>query len=402
MRKPLSSRFLSGRTRVLLSGVALATLFMASGVETGHARAEATGEMAPVQTLQNGAPISFADIVDQVRPAVVNIQVKTRVQQISDDGTRSFEGLPEGHPFRRFFDERSGGRDHRRGGPRPRFGMSQGSGFIITPDGYVVTNNHVVEGGDQVRIVMHDGVAHDAVVVGTDPLTDLALLKIDAPDTEFETVSFASEKPRVGDWVLAMGNPFGLGGTATAGIVSASGRDINAGPYDDFIQIDAAVNRGNSGGPTFNLEGEVIGVNSMIFSPSGGNVGIAFAIPAELAERVVADLADDGQVQRGWLGVHIQPMTAELAEGFGVDRDAGAVVNDVQPGSPAETAGLAAGDIVTAVNGQPVTGPKDLVRAIGSLQPGATARIERVRDGEAATIEIRLGDLNNARRLHRS
>src|SRR4051794_27635851 len=243
--------------------------------------------------------------------------------------------------------------------PRGRqFSMAQGSGFFISPDGYAVTNNHVVERGKSIEIQTDDNKTYTAKVVGTDPKTDLALLKIDGDN--FPYVRLGDKAPRVGDWVLAVGNPFGLGGTVTAGIVSARGRDIGAGPYDDFLQIDAPVNKGNSGGPTFNTEGSVIGVNTAIFSPSGGSVGIAFAIPAETVKTVVAQLKDKGKVARGWIGVQIQPVTKEIAESLGMKKPGGALVAEPQKDGPAAKAGIQSGDVITAVNDKPVADARDL------------------------------------------
>ena len=287
-------------------------------------------------------PVSFADVVEKVRPAVVSVRVKSPAgEDIAAEGIDPFEEFggdngPMDRFFRQFRDDDGKGDGNRQfRGQRSPFAMSLGSGFIISEDGYVVTNDHVVDKGQSLTIILDDGTEYEAKAVGVDKKTDLALLKINNPDRKFTYVKFAEDPVRVGDWVVAVGNPFGLGGTVTAGIVSASGRDIGSGPYDDFIQIDAAVNRGNSGGPAFNLNGEVIGVNTAIFSPSGGNVGIAFAIPASAAERIIADLKDDGVVVRGWLGVQIQGVTPELAEGLNLDKAKGSLVvgsSDRQPG----------------------------------------------------------------------
>ena len=262
--------------------------------------------------------------------------------------------FPQNSPMERFFRQFRG-----QNGPQqhqPRMAMSLGSGFFISDDGYVVTNNHVVDKGQTVTVIIDDGTEYTAKVIGTDEKTDLALLKIDAAGKKFTYVKFAEDDVRVGDWVVAVGNPFGLGGTVTAGIVSARGRDIGAGPYDDFIQIDAAVNRGNSGGPAFNLNGEVIGVNTAIFSPSGGNVGIAFAIPASTAERIIDDLKDDGSVVRGWLGVQIQPSprTSPTASSSTAPRARSSPSRRTD--SPAAKAGLKSGDAILAVDGKAVEG----------------------------------------------
>jgi serine protease Do len=269
---------------------------------------------------------------------------------------------------------------------------SQGSGFIISPDGYVVTNYHVVEGGETIELKMSDGKIYEAKVVGSDEKTDLALLKIDA-DREFEYVTFADTAGRVGDWVIAVGNPFGLGGTVTTGIISAKGRDLGAGPYDDYIQIDAPINQGNSGGPAFNLNGQVVGVNTAIYSPSGGNVGIGFAIPASVAKEVIEDLKDDGTVSRGWLGVQIQTLTADIAESLGLDQTKGAIVAMVQNGSPAEKAGFKVGDLVLQVSGDEVEDPKDLARKVADIAPGSEIEFTVYRDGETITHKVTLGTL---------
>jgi serine protease Do len=254
----------------------------------------------------------------------------------------------------------------------------QGSGFFISADGYAVTNNHVVEKAESVQITTDDGKTHKAKVIGTDPRTDLALIKVEGGP--FPYVKLSEKTPRIGDWVLAVGNPFGLGGTVTAGIVSARGRDIGASAYDDFIQIDAPVNKGNSGGPTFDTEGNVIGVNTAIFSPSGGSVGIAFAIPSDTVSSVVAQLKDHGSVTRGWIGVQIQPVTQEP-----------------QPNSPAAKSGIAAGDVITAVDGKPVKDARDLAKKIGSLAPKASVKLTVLHGGSEKVLTLTLGELPNAK-----
>jgi serine protease Do len=347
----------------------------------------------PVQ-VQGVAPISFADVVERVRPAVVSVRVKTpaRVAEVLGDEEDmpffNFE-FPENSPMERFFEQF---RRDPRNLPQRR-GTSVGSGFLISDDGYVVTNNHVIDESEAIEVVFDDGSEYDATLIGTDDRTDLALLKIQDPDKKFTYVKFADDRVRVGDWVVAVGNPFGLGGTVTAGIVSANGRQIGTGPYDDFIQIDAAVNRGNSGGPAFNFRGEVIGVNTAIFSPSGGNVGIAFAIPASTAERVIDDLKDDGTIVRGWLGVQIQPVTPEIAESLRLDDDHGALIAEVQDGSPAAGTVLQSGDTILALNGTDVEDPRDLALRIAGMNPGDTAKITYWRDGQTAETDVTLGEL---------
>ncbi|MTI43725.1 Do family serine endopeptidase [Roseibium hamelinense] len=351
------------------------------------------------------APADFSSVVEAVQPAVVSVRVKQEVQpRMMNFGGGSqggmedfFKGMPEGHPLERFF-RQFGERGQPNRGPqqeRPRqFGMSQGSGFFITEDGYLVTNHHVIDKGTEFTVITDDGKEYNAKLIGADQRTDLALLKVDA-DEDFTYVKFADDAPSVGEWVVAIGNPFGLGGSVTAGIVSARGRDIGAGPYDDFIQIDAPVNRGNSGGPAFNMNGEVIGVNAAIFSPSGGNVGIAFAIPASTATNVIVDLKDGGQVVRGWLGVQIQAVTDDIAESLGLDEARGAIIADPQDGGPAEQAGLQAGDTILAVGGTQVDGPRDLSRLIAGYSPDSKVDLTIWRNGKEESIDVTLGRLED-------
>jgi serine protease Do len=384
------------RTAKWLGAAAVAALIAGGAVESGlvapnAAHAELRSMAQPVQ----GAP-SFADVIERVKPAVVAVKVK--VQNVADrnnddDGQQfSMPDLPPGHPMERFFRQfrdgergERGDRGQRRERPR-QFGQSLGSGFFISADGYVVTNNHVVDNASEVQVTMDDGKTLDAKVVGTDPKTDLALLKVEGSD--FPYVRMAGQKARIGDWVVAIGNPFGLGGTVTAGIVSAQHRDIGAGPYDDFIQIDASVNRGNSGGPTFNLSGEVVGVNTAIFSPSGGNVGIAFAIPASTVETVVASLKDKGSVTRGFIGVQMQPVTKEIAEAIGLKEPKGALVAEAIKDGPAAKAGVKTGDTIIAVDGQPIAEAKDLSRKVANVAPGKTVSLTLWREGKERTVTL--------------
>ncbi len=343
-----------------------------------------------VRALQTGLPMAgFADMVEQVTPAVVSIQV---VQQVPAAASGPRSGFPPGHPFERFFREGPGGQGGSEGaprrGPRPQ---AQGSGFVISEDGYIVTNHHVVDKGVEVSVVFKDGREVKAEIVGTDEKTDLALLKIET-DGDLPFVSFKeADDLRVGDWVVAVGNPFGLGGTVTSGIVSARGRDIGAGPYDDFIQIDASINQGNSGGPTFDLAGNVVGVNTAIFSPTGGNVGIGFAIPANVASDVIADLRENGRVERGWLGVAIQPVGPEIAENLGLAEDEGALIAQVVPGSPAEAGGLEPGDVIYSIDGTVMETPKDVSKAVAGLKEGHTAQFNLWRDGSRQAIDVEIG-----------
>ncbi len=334
------------RTRKRLLA-AVASLAIAGAVGFGAVTTGTAPVLADAVRVEAPQVPGFADVVERVSPAVVSVKVKAKIEPAADDGSDQSDdqdgmnNLPDNPQLRRFFKEfrgfgdqngqnqfgnrRFNHRDHNNDQPRP---VAQGSGFFISDDGYLVTNNHVVEEGSAFTVVMNDGKELDAKLIGTDPRTDLAVLKVDGVG-KFTYVDFADDsKVRVGDWVVAVGNPFGLGGTVTAGIVSARGRDIGAGPYDDFLQIDAAVNRGNSGGPTFNLNGQVVGINTAIFSPSGGSVGIAFAIPASTAKQVVEDLMKNGSVQRGWLGVEIQPVTSDIAESLGLKSEKGALVSE--------------------------------------------------------------------------
>jgi serine protease Do len=272
----------------------------------------------------------------------------------------------------------------------------EGSGFFISPDGYAVTNYHVVDHAKSVEVKTDDGTDYVAKVIGTDPKTDLALIKVDAK-TDFAYVKFGDDAPRIGDWVVAVGNPFGLGGTVTAGIVSARGRDIGAGPYDDYIQIDAPINKGNSGGPAFDMSGNVIGVNTAIFSPSGGSVGIGFDIPASTAKMVVAQLKDKGYVTRAWIGVQIQPVTANIADSLGMKKAEGAIVDEPQAGSPAAKAGIESGDVISAVNGTAVNDSRDLARTISMMTPGSSVKLDVLHKGETKTVTLTLGQLPSER-----
>jgi len=339
-------------------------------------------------------PIGFADVVDKVKPAVISVRVNI------DAGKRSKETspFPKDSPLDRFF-RRFGQPDAPGPGPSPRgrnIVTGQGSGFFISADGYAVTNFHVVEKVDNVEVTLDDGRVFTAKVIGTDQRSDVALVKVDGAGN-LPFVKFADTSPRIGDWVLAVGNPFGLGGTVTAGIVSARGRDIGAGPYDDFIQIDAAVNRGNSGGPTFDVEGEVIGVNTAIVSPTGGSVGIAFAIPAETVKAVVAQLRDKGKVTRGWIGVQIQEVTPDLAEDLGLQAPRGALVAEPQPGAPAAKAGIESGDVIVSINGKEAHDSREVARIISGLPPGTSATIGVIRKGQEKSFNIMLGNLPDQR-----
>jgi serine protease Do len=338
-------------------------------------------------------PTGFAELVERVKPSVISVKVtmKDKVSEVSDKS----ENDGSGSPMERFFHPFGGaeGTPQNPGrGSRHGKMMGQGSGFFISADGYAVTNNHVVDGADKVEVTTDDGKTYTAKVIGTDPRTDVALIKVEG-GSDFPVVKLSEAKARIGDWVLAVGNPFGLGGTVTAGIVSASGRDIGNGPYDDFIQIDAPVNKGNSGGPAFNMQGEVVGVNTAIYSPSGGSVGIAFSIPASTVKNVVAQLKDKGSVSRGWIGVQIQSVTQEIADSMGLKRAEGALVGDPQKDGPAAKAGIGSGDIITAVNGQSVKDARELARIIGGIAPGSTAKLDVLHKGKSNVVSLPLGQL---------
>ncbi len=393
---PVMLAKLRKRGTIYVSGLALA-LTAALGAASYQLRPERAFAESPSVTQQK-LP-SFAPLVNQVKPSVVSIRVKSDVGSkvaLNGDDEQQFggNGNPfEGTPFERFFKGQKSPFKHFN---MPHGGhhtvMAQGSGFFISPDGYLVTNNHVASDATSLEVVMDDGKIYTAKVVGTDPRTDLALLKVDGR-TDFPYVKFSRSKAQIGDWVVAMGNPFGLGGTVTAGIVSAHGRDIGEGPYDDFIQIDAPINKGNSGGPTFNQDGEVIGVNTAIYSPSGGSVGIAFDIPSSTVERVVTALKDNGHVTRGWLGVQIQGLTPELADSLGLKKVTGALVAAPQGGSPAEKAGIKAGDLITELNGNEVKDARDLAKKVAELAPGSEATFTLNRNGDVKTMTVKIGVL---------
>jgi serine protease Do len=342
-------------------------------------------------------PIGFADIVERVKPSVISVKVNINEKVAKDDSGNDESPFQPGSPMERFF-RRFGGPDGLPPGLRGPRGhgavTGQGSGFFISADGYAVTNNHVVDGADKVEVTTDDGKTYSAKVIGTDARTDVALIKVEG-GSNFPFAKLSDGKPRIGDWVLAVGNPFGLGGTVTAGIVSASGRDIGNGPYDDFIQIDAPVNKGNSGGPAFNTEGEVMGVNTAIYSPSGGSVGIAFSIPASTVKNVIAQLKDKGAVSRGWIGVQIQPVTADIADSLGLKKAEGALVAEPQANGPAAKAGIESGDVITAVNGEPVKDARELARTIGGLAPGNAVKLNVLHKGQDKVVNLTLGQLPN-------
>jgi serine protease Do len=401
---PKKSRVLSARRVILLAttiaGLGAVALVVAPGLNLQGYPA-ALAQNLTEQAKKVAAPVGFADIVEKVKPAVISVRVKLDGGSQTDGaGGQNMENVPPG--LREFF--RRFGMPDGQGGPdgmMPRGGkghgtvVGQGSGFFISADGYAVTNNHVVDKAESVQVTTDDGKTHTAKVIGADPRSDLALIKVEGGS--FPYVKLSDNTPRIGDWVIAVGNPFGLGGTVTAGIVSARGRDIGASAYDDFIQIDAPVNKGNSGGPTFDMEGNVIGVNTAIFSPSGGSVGIAFAIPSDTVKTVIAQLKDHGSVTRGWIGVQIQPVTQDIADSLGLKKAEGALVAEPQANSPAAKAGIEAGDVITSVNGDQVKDARDLAKKIGSLAPKATVKLSVLHKGSEKTVNLTLGELPNSK-----
>jgi serine protease Do len=393
-KKRLTAKSLLAGTSILAlaAGLALALNPTVNAATSGDTVIESA---PPVQ----GGP-NFADLVQRVKPAVVSVRVK--ITEGADTQGMYGESDPfngenpfSGTPFEKFF--KNFGKKHQKGqgDNNAPLAQAQGSGFFISSDGYIVTNNHVVDHAVNVEVVMDDEKTLPAKVIGTDSKTDLALIKVEGSDYPY--VRLAASKPRIGEWVVAMGNPFGLGGTVTAGIVSAEGRDIGSGPYDDFIQIDAPVNKGNSGGPTFNLKGEVIGVNTAIFSPSGGSVGIAFDIPSTTVESVVPALKTSGKVDRAWLGVQIQPVTADIADSLGLKEAKGALIAQPQEGSPGAKAGLKAGDVITAVNSDEVIDARDLARKIGGMKPGTQVTLSVMHEGKAQSVPVTLGALDEGK-----
>jgi serine protease Do len=352
------------------------------------------------------APLSFADLVDRVKPSVVSVSVVNDggASKVADKGDNEGKGrggpgftvpdLPPDHPLHDFFKNLPKEFGQREGGGKPKMIQGQGSGFVISADGYVVTNNHVIDGATKIQVQFDDnargeGSKYDAKLIGTDPRTDIALIKIES-DKTFPAVKLAEKEARVGDWALAVGNPFGLGGTVTAGIVSALARDIGSGPYD-YLQIDAAVNRGNSGGPTFNLDGDVLGVNTAIFSPSGGNVGIAFAVPAKTVNEVVEQLKSGGTVNRGWLGVKIQNVDEDTAASLGLPAPKGALISEVTASGPAADAGLKPQDAILQVNADAIADSRDLARKIAEFSPDTMVDVKVWRNNAETTVKVKLG-----------
>jgi serine protease Do len=398
-----SRKFTRGPLAVTTAAlIAVGALGLALGQDMRFASAEPvqTAQTAQaVQTPIGAAPLSFADLVQKVTPAVVSINVKGDSKVAENDlQIPGLPDLPEDNPLYDFFKQFRQGQPHQGGHPaHPHPTMAQGSGFFISPDGLVVTNNHVVEDAEDISITLENGDKFPATLIGADARTDVALLRVKASQ-QFPYVKFSEKDPRVGDWVLAVGNPFGLGGTVTAGIISAHNRDIGSGPYD-YLQIDAAVNRGNSGGPSFNLDGQVVGMNTAIFSPSGGSVGIAFAVPAALVKEVVGQLQEHGTVDRGWLGVVIQNVTDEIADSIGLSEAKGAMVTKVAEDGPAAKQDIKAGDVIVEVNGDKIDDSRDLARKIAELHPNTNVKLSIVRYGNKHEVDMKLGAFPSGKKL---
>lgn len=379
-----------GRGTRLAAAFGLGLVLSLAGPASAQTGADAP-DQAPIVPMPN-APASFADLTEQLVDAVVNVSTS---QDVAPSEGLEIPDLPEGSPFQEFFDEFF---NNQQGGNRPRRVNSLGSGFVIDEQGIIVTNNHVIAEADEIVVNFNDGRELPAEVIGVDQQTDLAVLRVQ-PATPLKAVDFGdSDGLRVGDWVVAIGNPFGLGGTVTAGIVSARNRDINQGSFDDFIQTDAAINRGNSGGPLFNLRGEVIGINTAIFSPgsSGGSVGVGFSVPANLARTVISQIKEYGTTRRGTMGLKVLSVDQAIAEAYGLRRPEGAIITQVEEDGPAEAAGLEVGDLITQFNNQPVKESRDLSRIISVSSVGAKMSVRYVRKGKSGTATVTLAPSSNA------
>ena len=378
-----NSAFVSLRSSAIGAAFASALLLIAN-IAYAQAVSSSADHGAP-------GPGGFADLAEKVGPAVIAVSAKAAA---TDDESSGQSLEPQGLPDQDMPRRAVPGPDQRGPGRAPKSGemTSIGSGFFISPDGYAVTNNHVVENSDTAEIRTNDDKIYHAKVLGKDELSDLALLKVDGR-TDFSYVKLADQPPRTGDWILAVGNSFGLGNTVTAGIVSARARDLPTGSSDDFVQIDAKINRGDSGGPSFNTQGDVIGVNSMIFSPSGGSVGVAFAIPADTVKAVIPQLKDKGVVTRGWIGAQVQSITPDVAESLGVNNLRGAIVAGVQDGGPAAKAGLKKGDAITSVNDEPIKSANELTKKVQAAAPGSSIKLAMVRNNKQSSLSVTLGQL---------
>jgi serine protease Do len=387
-----SETFLRG-ARVTLAA-ALATLM--AGAWSGPSFAAATSAMAG----PTNGPASVADLAEGLLGAVVNISTSQTVKGTEGPGAVPMPQLPEGSPFQDFFDDFFKDRGGDNGGGSQKV-QSLGSGFVIDAEqGIVVTNNHVIADADDIEVNFSDGVTLKATLVGTDTKTDIAVLKVDPKGHKLTAVKFGdSNRMRIGDWVMAIGNPFGLGGTVTVGIISARNRDINSGPYDDFIQTDAAINRGNSGGPLFNMDGEVIGINTAIISPSGGSIGIGFSIPSQMAAGVVDQLRQYGETRRGWLGVRIQPVTDDIAESLGMATPKGALVAGIIKGGPVDNGQILPGDVIVKFDGKDIHEMRDLPRVVAESPVGKAVDVVLVRKGTEMTVQVTLGRLEDGEKL---
>ncbi|WP_440981699.1 DegQ family serine endoprotease [Shinella sumterensis] len=377
-------RILQRHRAAALLGVALLAVPIATSDFVGARNAQAAAPASINSPLADG---SFASIVSTDKPAVVTITTVLKAENASADGAMPFGGdFPFDQQFRDFFGERQM--------PQPRSEKAQalGSGFVLTSDGYIVTNNHVIDKASTIKVTLDDGTELPAKLIGADPKSDLAVVKIES-DKPLATIGWGqSDKLRAGDPILAIGNPFGIGTTVTAGIVSARGRDLHSGPYDDFIQIDAPINHGNSGGPLVGIDGKVVGINTAIYSPNGGSVGVGFAIPSDQAQTVVAKLMKDGSIEHGFIGVQIQPVTSDIADAIGLSKPAGALVARVDDGTPAAAAGIHSGDVITALGGKPVASPRELSRMVADLTPGEKEGLTVWRDGAAKDLSVVIGN----------
>ncbi|WP_245426815.1 DegQ family serine endoprotease [Mesorhizobium sp. YM1C-6-2] len=392
---PALRNFLLAAALAVLPGVSAAPSFAQTSSGT-EAQPPASAPAAPHVT--QAGPASVADLAEGLLGAVVNVSTSQRITGSEGQGTVPLPQAPEGSPFQDFFDEFF---KDRQGGGGPQQVQSLGSGFVVdAEEGIIVTNNHVIADADEIEVNFSDGSKLKAELVGTDPKTDIAVLKVDPTLKKLKAVKFGdSDKMRIGDWVMAIGNPFGLGGTVTVGIISARNRDIDAGPYDDFIQTDAAINRGNSGGPLFNMYGEVVGINTAIISPSGGSIGIGFSIPAEMAIGVVSQLREFGETRRGWLGVRIQPVTDEIAESLGIKLARGALVSGIIKGGPVDNGVIEVGDVIIKFDGKDINESRELPLAVAESPVGKEVEVVVLRKGEEVTVKVTLGRLEEGEKL---
>lgn len=386
----MARSFRSSLKRSAAAGAALVILSATLGSPVA-ALAQGQAHAQPLTPPPAAGPASVADLAEGLLDAVVNISTS---QSVKNEGAGPQQPVvPEGSPFQEFFNDFFDGKGKEDGNRKVN---SLGSGFVIDPTGFVVTNNHVIEGADDIEVVFPNGDKLKAKLIGTDTKTDLSVLKVE-PKKPLRSVRFGdSRKMRIGDWVMAIGNPFGLGGSVTLGIISARGRNINAGPYDNFIQTDASINKGNSGGPLFNTKGEVIGINTAIISPSGGSIGIGFAVPTELAENIVKQLIEFGETRRGWLGVRIQPVTDDVSESLGLKEAHGALVSGVIKGGPVDNGSIRAGDVILSFDGKPVKEMRDLPLAVAESPVGKAVDVVVMREGKEQTVKVTLGRLEDS------